>query len=81
MNIVYVFTHNCFYDHILGHKTEIWDFDLIGDDESFLVTGSTDNEIRLWQLLHREEREDDRDKETEVYSAFKEMTGTLPWFT
>ena len=54
---------------------------MIGDDESFLVTGSTDNEIRLWQLLHREEREDDRDKETEVYSAFKEMTGTLLWFT
>lgn len=58
-------THHCFKT-VPGHKTEIWDFDLIGDDESFLVTGSTDNEIRLWQLLHREEREDDRDKETEA---------------
>ena len=34
-----------------GHKTEVWDFDLIGE-ENFLVTGSTDNEIRLWELMH-----------------------------
>ena len=37
--------------HSSGHKTEVWDFDLIGE-ENFLVTGSTDNEIRLWELTH-----------------------------
>ena len=38
--------------YVAGHKMEVWDFDLLCD-ENYLVTGSTDNEIRLWQITHR----------------------------
>jgi len=49
--------------------TEIWDFDLIGEDESFLVTGSTDNEIRIWQLLHGDATERAEEEDAEVRTS------------
>ncbi len=54
-----------FLSHISGHKTEVWDFDVIGSEEGFLATGSTDNEIRIWKLLHSQEEMDEED-DTEV---------------
>ena len=52
-----------------GHKTEIWDFELIGG-ENFMVTGSTDNEIRLWQISHNAGDHDEEDIPTVSVVAF-----------
>ncbi|PAA81786.1 hypothetical protein BOX15_Mlig034069g3 [Macrostomum lignano] len=41
---------------LTGHPGEIWDFALIGDARDLLVTGSCDNQLRLWRLSVQDDR-------------------------
>ena len=43
-------TQHCFKT-LVGHKTEVWDFVIIKNDTR-LITGSGDNELRIWLIDH-----------------------------
>ena len=43
-------TQHCFKT-VVGHKTEVWDFVIINNDTR-LITGSGDNELRIWLIDH-----------------------------
>lgn len=43
-------TQHCFKT-VLGHRTEVWDFVIVNNDTR-LITGSGDNELRIWRIDH-----------------------------
>ena len=43
-------TQHCFRT-LVGHRTEVWDF-VLARDETWLVTGSADMEIRVWLVKY-----------------------------
>ena len=48
----------------MGHRSEVWSFD-VNADESRLITGAGDNELRVWRLstrrsLHSVEQEEQK---------------------
>ncbi|CAG8534966.1 1195_t:CDS:10 [Dentiscutata erythropus] len=68
-------TQHCM-ETVVAHRSEIWDFD-ISKDETLIVTGSDDSEMKLWTIDHDvlaqglESESTLNDESTEIKKAIK----------
>ncbi|CAJ0919354.1 3716_t:CDS:10 [Entrophospora sp. SA101] len=65
-------TQHCM-ETIVAHRSEIWNFD-ISQDESLLVTGGDDNELKIWTIDHElltKGSESKESKDSEVKRSIK----------
>ena len=62
---------------LIGHRHEVWTMALV-DGKTKLMTGSSDNKLRVWKVLRDyEKKADEASEETEIIPVYLEYMGTV----